>query len=102
MRSRASTRRGRTPPERHREHPAQARKAIGVPFDESVENRLGIGMRAEVMTALFQFPAQFEVIVDLAVEDDNRIGIRRNNRLVAVVDVDDFQAGRAEGNVSDS
>ncbi len=48
------------------------------------------------MAALLQFPAQFQVIVDLAVKDDDGIAIRGYDGLIAAVDVDDLQARRAQ------
>jgi hypothetical protein len=47
------------------------------------------------MSPLFQFPAQFPVIVNLAIEDDDGIAIFGDNRLIAALHVDDFQPRRA-------
>ena len=97
MRSRASTsRRSGFAPQRHREHPAQPREAIGVPFEERVQNRFGVAVRAEAMAALFQFPAQFQMIVDLAVEDDDGVAVLGKDGLIAALNVDDLQARRAQ------
>ena len=46
------------------------------------------------MAETFQFGAQFEMVVDFAVEDDGRAGA--GDRLVAAVEIDDLQSGRAE------
>ena len=40
------------------------------------------------------------VIVDLAVEDDDRVAVVGDHRLVAGLEIDDFQARRAQGNDS--
>jgi len=49
------------------------------------------------MAQRFQFGAQFQVIVDFAVEDDYGIAIGRKDGLVAAFKVDNFQAGGAQG-----
>ena len=49
------------------------------------------------MAQIFQLGAQFEVIVNLAVEDNPAISILGENGLVALLEVDDFQARSPEG-----
>src|SRR5690242_2123252 len=44
----------------------------------------------------FEFGADFEVVVNLAVEDDDRIAIFREDRLVSSGEIDNFEPGRAE------
>ena len=48
------------------------------------------------MAERFQFGAQFQVIVDFAVEDDYGVAVRRKDRLIAAFQVNNFQAGGAE------
>jgi len=84
-------------PERDGEHAAEAGEALGVPFKKSVENGFGVGVRNETMAERFQFGAQFQVVVDFAVEDDYGVAIRREDGLVAAFEVDNFQARGAEG-----
>src|SRR5580658_249186 len=48
------------------------------------------------MADLFQLGAQFQVIVDFAVEDDKGVAIGRKDWLVAALEVNNFQAGGAE------
>src|SRR5580698_8558700 len=48
------------------------------------------------MAELFQFGAQFQVIVDFAVEDDYSVAIQREDRLIAAFEVNNFQAGGAK------
>ena len=48
------------------------------------------------MAALFQFRAQFHMVVDFAVEDDHGVAVRRYDRLVARVEIDDLQPRGAE------
>ncbi len=49
------------------------------------------------MAEFFQFAAQFLMVVDFAVEDDGHIAIFRQNRLIAVTEVDDLEPRRAHG-----
>src|SRR5580658_3826968 len=49
------------------------------------------------MAERFQFGAQFQVIVDFAVEDDYGIATRRKDGLVAAFEVNNFQSGGAQG-----
>src|SRR5208282_6915903 len=49
------------------------------------------------MAERFEFGAQFQVIVDFAVEDDYGVAIRRKDRLITAFEVNNFQAGGAEG-----
>src|ERR1700685_3991081 len=49
------------------------------------------------MAERFQFGAQFQVIVDFSVEDDDGVAILRKDRLITTFEVNDFQAGGAEG-----
>ena len=58
----------------------------------------GVGAGAEFVAARFQFRAQFLVVVNLAVEDDDRVAVFRGNGLVARGEVDDFQPRGAQGN----
>jgi hypothetical protein len=45
-----------------------------------------------------QFAAHFQMIVDLAVENNHRIAIAGNDRLIPAFNVDDLQARSAERN----
>src|ERR1700745_172674 len=48
------------------------------------------------MTQAFQFGAQREVVVNLPVKDNSAVAIVSKDGLIAVVQVDDFQARRAQ------
>ena len=97
MRSRASTRRLLDSVQSAtREHSAQARKAGRIPFQKRVQHRFGVGTRMKSVAELLQFRAQFQVIVDLAVEDDRRVAVVRRDGLVAGCKVDDLQPRRAQ------
>ncbi len=52
-------------------------------------------MRFESMPEFFQFRPYFEVIVDLAVKGDSEIAFARQNWLIAMIQINDFQACRA-------
>ena len=56
----------------------------------------------EPISKLFQFPAQFQVIVDLAVEDDYGPAVRGFYGLVSALNVDDLQRTAPSGAISDS
>ena len=49
------------------------------------------------MTERFQLGAQFQVIVDFAIEDDYDVAILREDGLVAAFQVNNFQARCAQG-----
>ena len=86
-------------PQRHGKHAAQARETLRIPLDESVENGFGIGTGVKAVTKLFELAAQFQVIVDFAVEDDGGVTIGRSHGLIAQCEVDYFEAGGGEGNL---
>src|SRR5579863_2425714 len=83
-------------PQSDREHAAQAGEALRIPFEKSMENGFGVRVRLETMAERFQFGAQFQMIVDFAVEDDYSVAIRGEDGLVAAFEVNNFQAGGAE------
>jgi hypothetical protein len=83
-------------PDGDREHAAKPGKAGGVPFEKAVQHGFGVGAGVEAVAARFEFRAHFQMVVNFAVEDDDGIAIRGENRLVAGIEVDDFQAGGAE------
>ena len=62
-------------PQRDGKHAAQAGKATGIPLEKGGQNRFGVAVRVETMAELFQFGAQFQVVVNFAVEDDDRVAV---------------------------
>ena len=50
------------------------------------------------MAAPLQLRSQFRVVVDFAVEGDDRVAILRNDGLIAAVEVDDLQPRGAQRN----
>ncbi len=90
-------------PEGDGEHAAETREDFDVPLEEAAEDDLGVAERVEAMAAGFEFGAEFGMVVDLAVIDDGDLlagfGVDGVDGLVAVVEVDDFQAGIGEGDV---
>jgi len=49
-------------------------------------------VRIKAVATLFQFGSQLEVVVNLSVENDSAVAIFREDGLVAVIQVDDFEA----------
>ena len=83
-------------PQRDGKHAAQARKAARVPFQKGVQNGLGIGGGSKVVSGLLQFGAQFGVVVNLAVEGDDRIAAGVRHGLIAAHQVSNLQTGSAD------
>src|SRR5260370_26908525 len=79
-------------PNRERKHAAQTREAIFVPSQKSPQNYLGVAAGFEFFSVRFQFRAQFAVVVNLAVEDQDGVSVLADHGLVARVKVDDFEA----------
>ena len=78
------------------EHSSQFGEALFVPLQKGTQDGFRIGMGFEVMSQVFQFGAQLEVIVNLSVEDDPTIAVFGKNGLIAMIQVDDFQPRRAQ------
>ncbi len=51
------------------------------------------------MTEPFQFAAQFQVVIDFAIEYDRGVAVRRGHRLIAQRQIDDLQPGRGQRHV---
>ena len=88
-------------PQREREHASQAMERVGAPVVVGGEDRLAVTVGGEHgPVTRRQFVPQFEVVVDLAVEDQlvasRLLGRSPAQRLVAVGDVDDGQPVEAE------
>src|SRR6185436_20319839 len=62
----------------------------------SVEQTLGVRVRAETPAARFEAAAQLAVVVNLAVERDREAAVVGGDRLMAVLDVDDAETAHAE------
>jgi hypothetical protein len=77
------------------EHTAEARETLLIPLDEGTEHSFSIGVGLKAVAALLEFTANFEVIVDFAVEDDTGVAIFRKDGLIAAVEIDDLEAGRS-------
>ena len=67
-------------------------ETLGVPFEECAKDRLGIAVRMKSMAKLFQLGSHLEVIVDFPIEDDNCVAVFGRDGLVAVFEVNNFQA----------
>jgi hypothetical protein len=73
------------------EHAAQAGETVCVPFKKRVEHSFGVAMRLEAVTARLECLANFEVVINLSVEDDRGVAILRVDRLIAPRQVDDLE-----------
>lgn len=62
-----------------------------------MDEDFGIGVGAEVVAAGFEAGAEFEVVVDFAVEDDLEVAVLVGDGLPAAFEVDDGEAEVAEG-----
>ena len=62
----------------------------------SVKQHLGVAAGREARPELDEFGAQLHEVVDLAVEDDGQIPLRRAHRLGAAAEVDDGEPPVAE------
>ena len=70
-------------PDRDREHPAQPLGEPEPPLLVGVDDRLGVGVRAEPVPGALELAAQLGVVVDLAVLDDGARAVLVRDRLVA-------------------
>jgi hypothetical protein len=84
-------------PQGHGEHATQARKGAGIPFQECVQHGFGVALRMEAMAEAFELGTQFQMIVDLPVEDNDGVSVVTQDGLLASLNIDNFQASRAEG-----
>src|ERR1035441_7122692 len=83
---------GRICPKRHGKHATQSAETLRVPFEEGAKDRLRIAVRVKSMAQLVQLGTHFEVVVDFPVEHDDRVAIFRRDGLIAVLEIDNFQA----------
>ena len=83
-----------------REHPAQAVEQGGAPFLVAVEQDFGIGAVAEGMPGGAELLTEFVVVVDFAVEAQDKAVVFVVHGLRAVFQVDNGQAAEAEGDMT--
>ena len=62
-----------------------------------MQHDLGVAFGVETMAAGFEFRAQSRVVVDLAVEADDGVAVRRIDRLIAAGNINNAEADRAHG-----
>jgi hypothetical protein len=82
--------------QRNREHPPQPVETARVPLREGVQHNLGVAFRMKLMSTLFEIPFQRAVIVNFAIEDDDRFAVVANDRLIASVQIDNLQTNSAK------
>lgn len=61
-----------------------------------MEHRFCIAMSVKAVTARFESFADFEVVIDFTVEDDDGIAVGGVNRLISPSQINDFQTGGAQ------
>ena len=84
-------------PEGEREHALEPVDARVPPFGVRAQDHLGVAGGAEAMALRLQRPAQFPVVVDLAVVDDREVRALHLHRLAAGGrEIDDAEAGVGE------
>src|SRR6267154_2458386 len=79
-------------PNRDGEHAAQAREAILIPSQKRAQDYFGVAVGFEFFAARFEFRAQFPVIVDLAVENQDSISVLADHGLITGLKIDDLEA----------
>src|SRR3990172_11770722 len=65
-----------------------------------MDDHLGIGVRAKMMSLLFQLVTQLFEIIDLSVANDPNRFVLVGNRLMASLQVNDAEAAHAEANTA--
>ena len=65
-----------------------------------MEDSFCIGMRCKNVAEIFQFGAEFEMIVNFSVEGDSEITVGGKKRLIAAGKIDNFQSSGAHGKKS--
>src|SRR5579883_2104996 len=78
-------------PESNRKHSAKTTEAIRVPRCECVQDDLRIAVGSETESITDQPLAQFFVVVDFAIEGENRVSVEADHRLPPAGHVDDLE-----------
>ena len=88
-------------PEGENKHPVQPVQRIAAPCDQRFQQHFGVAVRAEAVPLGFEFGANLDEVVDLAVEHQHRAGFGIHHRLRAsLAEVDDADAVVAECDTS--
>ncbi len=74
------------------EHSPQLRERVDVPFEKGAQNRFRVATGIEHVAALLQLAAQFGVVVNFAVEDEDGVAVVAEHGLAAVIEIDDLEA----------
>src|SRR5579862_6931739 len=64
-----------------------------------MQHGFGVAMRLKPVARPFQIGSQLGMIIDFAVEDQNRAAVVADHRLIAATQIDDFQTDCAERNL---
>ena len=74
-------------PKRHGKHTPQLGETLRIPFSERLQDNFGITMARETMAQGLEFTPKRSVIVDLAVENGDKVATICSNRLVAAFEI---------------
>src|SRR5207302_2200271 len=83
-------------PDRKREHAAKVLHAFEAVFFISMDDRLGVGARCELMAAGNQVAGEVRKIIDLTIEDNHYRAVLVEHRLFSTAEVDDAQPAMPE------
>jgi hypothetical protein len=87
-------------PDRDREHPAQPLGEAGPVLLVQVDERLGVAACPQHVPRPLKLAAELRVVVDLAVLDDDAASVLVRDRLVAVLEIEDREAPRGQGDAA--
>ncbi len=82
--------------DREREHAVNPLEHVRAPVPIAGEQHLGVGGRAEGVSRADELFAKFEIVVDLAVVRDDDLAVSGNERLRAVLGIDDREPRMSE------
>src|SRR5205807_7468177 len=77
-------------PQCDRKHAAQTRKTFRIPLQESAQDDFRVATGAKPVSEGFELRADFRVIVNLAVKDQNGIKVVGEEGLIAAAQIDNF------------
>src|SRR5690242_3027738 len=86
-------------PNRDGKHPAESGEAGIPPIEIGMQSDFGVAMRVEMKSGSLQFRAEFLVIEDFPVEDQNHVSVRTPEWLITRFKIHNSQPRRTERHV---
>ncbi len=83
-------------PDSYREHPPQPAKTIFIPFQKRVQQNFRVAVATKLVACTGKFGAQFAVIINFPVENQNGVAVGTPTWLRSALEIDDLQAHRAQ------